>query len=352
MLKKSQKEDPHRKRWTGFIAILLPLLSISVFSCTLSSQDPGGNKTEAAAEKKETIVFSDLNWNSAQIQNRIAQYIVEHGYGYPTDVILGATLPNFQGLQKGDIHVTMEIWLPDQGIGWEEAISQADVVKIGPGLAGDWQSTFVIPEYLAVAHPGLKTPQDLLKPEFQELFSTPDSRGKARLVACVIGWTCEVVNTLQIEAYGLSDFLHVINPGSQEAMFADLYGAYEKEEPWLGYMWGTGDPALKLDLVRLEEPPFSQECWDTHKACAFGDSLVLVAVHKSLPPRAPEVTDMLSKWEFTVDIYKSIFQWMEANPGSEASEAALWFLNNNPIWHNWVTPEAATAINAALAAES
>ena len=352
MLKRSQKDNPHRKRWTGFTAILLPLLSISVFSCTLSSQDPGGNKTEAAAEKKETIVFSDLNWNSAQIQNRIAQYIVEHGYGYPTDVILGATLPNFQGLQKGDIHVTMEIWLPDQGIGWEEAISQGDVVKIGPGLAGDWQSTFVIPEYLAVAHPSLKTPQDLLKPEFQELFSTPDSRGKARLVACVIGWTCEVVNTLQIEAYGLSDFLHVINPGSQEAMFADLYGAYEKEEPWLGYMWGTGDPALKLDLVRLEEPPFSQECWDTHKACAFGDSLVLVAVHKSLPPRAPEVTGMLSKWEFTVDIYKSIFQWMEANPGSEASEAALWFLNNNPIWHNWVTPEAATAINAALAAES
>ena len=35
---------------------------------------------------KETIVFSDLNWTSAQIQNRIAQYIVEKGYGYPTDV--------------------------------------------------------------------------------------------------------------------------------------------------------------------------------------------------------------------------------------------------------------------------
>ena len=35
------------------------------------------------AATKETIVFSDLNWTSAQVQNRIAQYIVEHGYGYP-----------------------------------------------------------------------------------------------------------------------------------------------------------------------------------------------------------------------------------------------------------------------------
>ena len=42
---------------------------------------------------KDTIVFSDLNWTSAQVQNRIAQYIVEHGYGYPTDVIPGGTLP-------------------------------------------------------------------------------------------------------------------------------------------------------------------------------------------------------------------------------------------------------------------
>ena len=47
----------------------------------------------ACEEEKRPIVFSDLNWTSAQVQNRIAQYIVEEGYGYPTDVIFGATLP-------------------------------------------------------------------------------------------------------------------------------------------------------------------------------------------------------------------------------------------------------------------
>ena len=41
----------------------------------------------ACEEEKEPIVFSDLNWTSAQVQNRIAQYIVEEGYGYPTDVV-------------------------------------------------------------------------------------------------------------------------------------------------------------------------------------------------------------------------------------------------------------------------
>ena len=300
------------------------------------------------AAPKETIVFSDLNWTSAQVQNRIAQYILENGYGYPTDVVFGATLPNFQGFQRGDIHVTMEIWLPNQSLGWEKALEIGDVVSVGTSLVGDWQSTFVIPKYVADANPGLKTPQDLLKPEYQELFSTADSRGKARLVACVIGWNCEITNTEQIEAYGLTDAVHVINPGSQTAMFAEVNAAYAKEEPWLGYMWGTGDPGLKLDLVRLEEVPYTKECWDTDKACAFAESLVLVAVHKSLLPRAPDVVAMLQNWEFSIDIYKSIFQWTDANPGSEASEAAVWFLNNNKVWESWVTPEAAAKVNAAL----
>ena len=168
----------------------------------------------------------------------------------------------------------------------------------------------------------------------------------------MIGWSCELVNTAQIEAYGLTDHTHVINAGSQEAMFAEVYGAYEKEEPWLGYMWGTGDPGLKLDLVRLEEPPYTKECWDADKACAFAESLVLVAVHKSLLPRAPEVIGMLQNWEFSIDLYKSIFQWMDANPGSEASQAAVWFLKNNNIWESWVTSDAARAVNAALEGES
>ena len=303
---------------------------------------------EGEEAPKETIVFSDLNWTSAQVQNRIAQFIVEYGYGYPTDVIFGGTLPNFVGLQAGDIHVTLEIWLPNQSIGWEKAVENGDVVSVGTSLVGDWQSTFVIPKYIADAHPDLMTPQDLMKPEYQELFATADSRGKARLVACVPTWSCSLVNTQQIDTYGLADHLHVITPGDQSAMFAEVYAAFAKEEPWLGYMWATGDPALKLDLVRLEEEPYTKECWDTDKGCAFAESLVLAAVHKSLLPRAPEVIGMLQNWEFSIDIYKSIFQWMDTNEGSEASDAAIWFLKNNKVWETWVTPEAEAAVNDAL----
>ena len=305
---------------------------------------------EPEAGPKDTIVFSDLNWTSAQVQNRIAQYIVEHGYGYPTDLVFGGTLPLFQGLRAGDSHVTMEIWLPNQIDAWEEALADGEVVPIGASLGNDWQSTFVIPAYMQEQYPDLDHVDDLKDPKFQEIFATTDSRGKARLVACVPGWSCELVNDAQIEGYDLTDYLHVIKPGSQDAMFAEVIGAYEKEEPWLGYMWGTGDPALLLDLVRLEETPYSDECWYTTKACAFEDASILIAVHPTIPVRAPEVVEFLRMWDFNINLYKSVAQWMQENPDATTEEAAInWMENNEGSWSGWVTDEASAGVKAALA---
>ena len=299
--------------------------------------------------EKETIIFSDLNWNSALTQNRIAQYIVEHGYGYPTDTILGFTLGNFQGLRAGDIHVTLEIWLPNQNESWAEALAAREVVSVGASLGRDWQSTFVVPAYLQEQYPDLDHVDDLKDPKYQKLFETNESRGKARLVACPPGWACEAVNLSQIAGHGLDEYLHVIHPGSQDAMFSEVYGAYEREEPWLGYMWGTADPGVLLDLVSLEQPEYSDLCWLTDKACKFEDATILIAVHPSLPPRAPEIVEFLHNWDYDIETYTTTLAWIVENDASHA-EAAVWWLNNNQaVWSAWVTDEATAEVKKALA---
>ncbi len=300
---------------------------------------------------KDTIIFGDLNWASALLQNRIAQYIVEHGYGYPTDVKFGATLPLFQGLQNGDTHVTMEIWLPNQDEAWNKAREDGAVLSVGKSLGSDWQSAFVIPAYLQEQYPDLDSVEDLKDQQYKDLFKTAETGDKARLVSCIIGWSCEDVNAKQVAGYGLSDHVEIVNPGDGAALNADLYGAYERKEPWLGYQWGTNDPALKLDLVRLEEPAYSDQCWFTTKACAYEDATILIAVYPDLPARAPGVLEMLRKWDFNIDIYKSVVQWQDANPDADVKATALWWMNNNTdIWGGWVTADAAAAIQSALAA--
>ena len=304
---------------------------------------------EASPREKQTLVFSDLNWTSAQIQNRIAQYIVEKGYGYPTDVVFGATLPLFQGLRRGDSHITMEIWLPNQDEAWAEAQTAGEVVSIGESLGKDWQSAFVIPAYLQEEYPDLDSVEDLKDEQYKALFQTTESGDKARLVSCVIGWACEEVNAAQIEAYGLTDHVHIVNPGDGAAANADLYGAYERREPWLGYQWGTNDPSLVLDLVRLKEPDYSDECWFTTKACAYEDATILIAVHPDVLTGAPDVVDMLRSWGLNIQVYSAIAQWQRENEGASSNDAALWWLKSNPgIWTGWVTADAAAAIQTAL----
>ena len=316
--------------------------------CGLEGRSTAMSANEEVVEK-ELIVFNDLNWASSQVQDRIAQYIVDKGYGYPTDVVFGATLPLFQGLRRGDSHVTMEIWLPNQDEAWMEAQAAGEVISVGQSLGKDWQSSFVIPAYLAEQHPDLDSVDDLKDDKYKELFATAETGGKARLVSCVIGWACEEVNAKQIEGYGLSDHVHVVNPGDWAAANADLYGSYEKGEPWLGYQWGTSDPALLLDLVRLEEPEYSDECWFTTKACAYEDATILIAVHPDLTTRAPEVVAMLRAWDFNTDIFKEVARWQSDNADASTNDAALWWLRGNTdLWSGWVTAEAAEAITTAL----
>ena len=297
-----------------------------------------------------TIAFGDLNWSSVMLQNRIAQYIAEMGYGYSTSVESGSTRPLFQALRTGTVDVLMELWLPNQEEDWEEALTEDTVSSPGRSLGTDWQSAFVIPKYLQEQYPDLDSVEDLKEDQYRSLFATDETDGKARLVSCVIGWLCEVVNSKQVEGHGLSEHVHIVNPGDGSALNADLTEAYENGEPWLGYQWGTSESALLLDLVRLEEPAYSDECWSTTMACAYEDSTILIAVNAGLSESAADFVDVLTEWDFNVDgVYKPVVRWQADNPEANTEDAALWWLRgNNDAWSEWVTADASAAIQEAL----
>ena len=304
----------------------------------------------ACSSEREPIVFNDLNWASAQVQNRIAQYLVEKGYGSPTEVLPGPTVPLFEGLRRGESDVTMEVWLPNQDEAWEAAVAAGEVVGLGESLVRIGQSAFTIPAYLREAHPGLDSVEDLKEPRFRALFATAATGGRARLISCPAGWACEAVNARQVESYGLADDIEIVIPESEAALFDDLFAAHERRLPWLGYLSSDMLPWLRLEMVRLREPAYSHACWESTKACGYEETTVLIAVRPALMERAPEVAAMLRRWDMNLDRYREIALWRFEN-GASAEEAALWWLRENAhIWRTWVTEEAATAVERALAA--
>ena len=64
--------------------------------------------------------------------------------------------------------------------------------------------------------------------------------------------------------------------------------------------------------------------------------------------RAPEVASMLRKWDLSTGDYTSMSIWRIDNDASHADTAVWWLNNNSNIWRQWVTDEAANAIQEAL----
>ena len=308
----------------------------------------------AAMAQREPIIFGDLTFDTALTQNRIAQYIIEKGYGWPTDVVDGnisGLLQDMTGLmqslRQGETDVIMELWLSISE-GWQDAFAAGDVVSLGASLDGISQSAFMMPAYVQTAHPELNSIEDLKEDQYKNLFATPESGGKARLVSCPASWPCHAINQLQIDGYDMTEHIHIFVPETEAAMNSDLFDAYAEGQPWLGYLDDSMSSAIKLDMVQLEEPPYSDLCWATTKACAYEDATVIIAARPQLLEQVPEVSQMLRKWELTPEIY-DILSLRGTDSGSSHADTAIWWLDENEdIWSQWVSEEAAAAIRAAL----
>ena len=183
----------------------------------------------AAPPSTGLITFVEPNWFSGLLQTYIARYMLEHGYGYTTKSVDGPISDQPGFLRGGEAHFLMEAWL--DGSTWEQFLQDGSLVSLGPSLGSDWQSAFVIPAYLQEQYPGLDHVNDLKEQRYKSIFATAETGGKARLVSCVQGWSCEEDNQRQIEEYGLNDHVHIAYPSSQDDLFASITGAYENQEP-------------------------------------------------------------------------------------------------------------------------
>ena len=142
----------------------------------------------AEAPGKQAIIFADLGWDSAQVHNRIAAFIIENGYGYPeSQFIPGETITLFEGLARGDVDMEMECWVENQQEAYDKHIAAGDLVDLGSNFPDNWQGwlvpTFMIengdlPEGVSV--------DDM--PQYWELFKDPEDPTKGRFVNSVPGW--------------------------------------------------------------------------------------------------------------------------------------------------------------------
>ena len=311
--------------------ILLLMTFILIFS---SSAVFAGGEQE---NKPLNLVFADITWDSIQVHNRIAAFIIQNGIGnYTVEYIPGDTLPSINGVIQGDIDIDMESWHSNFMEVYDKGIKSGDMIDLGKNMPdapqGWWVPRYLVEGKDALA-PDLKHVKDL--PKYWQLFKDKEDPSKGLVYLGTAGWAATKISEGFFDKYGLGETYNKGIPGSGAALAATMVGAYEKRKPWVGYYWAPTAVLGRLDMVRL-------------KGSEFDPADVNIIVNKSLPEKAPEVVEFLRKYSTSVADNNEFLAVMEEKK-IDSEKAAIWFLKNKEdVWTKWVSNDIADKVKKAL----
>ncbi len=308
------------------------------------------------------VVFAGLDWDSNAFHTSVASYIMEQGYGCPTETVPGTTIPLIAGLRRGDVDVMMEVWRDNITESWLKGLEAGEVAEAGVNFPDAVQG-FYVPRYMIEGDAGrniepvapeLRSVFDL--PQYKSLLTDPEEPQKGRFYNCILGWSCEQINTKKLEGYGLLTHFTNFRPGTGAALAAAIASNYERGKPFVAYYWGPTWILGKYDLVMLEEPPYTEQAWksmseldDYSSPVAYPLVPVVVGVNLDFKDSAPELIDFLAKYETTNQMVSDALAVMQADSSATSEDAAVRFLRENTeLWMSWLPEEIANNVADSL----
>ena len=317
--------------WKYCVILLIVVLFVPVASCG-----------------EPTITFADEQYKSQTVNNAIARFIIEHGYGYPTEtrVVTGEEMETL--LIKGDIDIQMEGWQQNRMDWYEENIDK-NIKNLGMTYPGGPQF-FIIPKWVAEEY-NIETIFDMK--EHWELFKDPNDPSRGVFYNCSPGSSCGKLNPVKLEAYGLFKYYNVESPETFDALGVVLENAQRRQETVFGYYWDPTALMGMYDWHILKEPQYDEGIWEKGKAaseekiprpieeaCAYPYFAIDKLVHAGLENKAPDVVDMLRNMNVGLEPLKQTLAWAKENNISDPEQMAAWYLENNQEkYRTWMPDE-------------
>ncbi len=218
-----------------------------------------------AHAKRLTAAVAD--WTGGEITCQVAVSMLEQELGYRVDRIEFASGTGlWEAIAAGDIDFACESWpsyaeaddvmlnepLYYDGEVVQEYSGTGEVMAFTTGIIG--ASDYYVPKYFVDANPDFNGWEDLNK--FKDQFATVETGSKGRLIGCpVAGWNCHDQKRLDIMGI---DF-EAVELGTEVALLAEAQGSYDRQEPFLMYLWEPHFFFGKNEMVGIGLPP--------HQAC-------------------------------------------------------------------------------------
>ncbi len=308
----------------------------------------------ASAQEEKPVIFADFSWDSVQLHNRVAGFILEHGFGRKVLYNFTEEMPGFLGLERGDFHLVMETWVDNSASYWEKAEKQGKIISLGRNYEDAPQGWYV-PAYvikgdakrgIKALAPDLRTVADLAR--YWEIFMDPEDDSKGRFLNGPTGWRISGTNVDRLKAYGLDSTFRNFYAGSAAALAVGIAGAYERGIPVVAYYWEPTPLLGRYDMIMLEEPPYDEAVWKKNGKCAFPSSRVLKTGNSDFFHAEPEIRRFIEKYATTLALTNGALASMEEKKITHG-QAAEAFLREHPeLWKSWLNEDRAAKVQSAL----
>jgi len=313
------------------------------------TRKPTPIRSSSSGGAKATIRLSDEQYESIRLNNAIARFVIEHGFGYPTEIVVTTTQEMQDLIVSGDIDLEMEGWQHNRLIWYDDAVRNQQIENLGQTYESGPQF-FMIPQWMADEY-GIRSIDDMK--EHWQLVQDPTDKTRGSFLNCPIGSACAKVNSVKLEAYGLSGYFNLRTPSDLNELEEWLEAAQESRQPVFSYYWKPAKLNAIYEWQILEEPAYTEECWDQVRlasedkiprpiaqACEYPDFPIDKLAHAGLRKKAPDVTKMLERMDMGLEPLAEIIGWAKENGIDDVEQMAIRYLETHADrYRSWMPDE-------------
>ncbi len=207
-----------------------------------------------APESDEPIKLTLHDWSGQYITTTIMGNVLK-SMGYNVEYVQADYLAQFAGIETGDLTAAMELWDTTAAEALAASVATGNTIDLGEtGMQA--KEEWWYPIYMKEQCPGLPDWQALNA--CAELFATPETGSKGRYLGGPVTWGG--YDDERVEALDM-DF-EVVHAGTDAALFAELESAYQRQAPFLGWVYAPHWAPAKYEGEWVEFPPYSAECYN------------------------------------------------------------------------------------------
>ena len=211
---------------------------------------------------------------------------------------------------------------------------------MGPvGISGE--TGWYVPSYVVngdpergieAAAPNLRSVADT--DQYKSVFATSDTGTSGRLLEFTPAWDTRPEERL--EAFGI-DF-QVVFAGYEGAALAELDAAFQRGDPIITYLWEPHWAHAKYDLIPIEMPEWTSDCYPDGERfdCGYPTDPVTKLIWPGLQEEFPEAYEFLNNFQMTNAQQNEIVLNLTANDLTVRLAAQEWVDANESVWRAWI----------------